>query len=270
MIGVVKIGGAPGNKLEPLMTELAERTARGEKWVLVHGASGMMDALCAEHNIEIRMITSPSGYRSRFVGEAERILFREAALSYGLRIKDILAGNGVKAEQIDPESVPYVAAKRKDILREYIGGRTRIVRGNYSGTVTSINAEEIMNRLESKMIPVLPPLGMDAESGLSINIDGDRLAACVAGEIMADVLLILSNIPGLMRDINDPGSIIRSNASVSGWDTLEHYAKGNMKRKLVACREALDLNVRRVYLADGRVDSPIENALRGNATCLTR
>ena len=87
MIGVVKIGGAAGNKLEPLMAELAAKTAKGEKWVLVHGASGIMDGLCRERGIEIRMVTSPSGYRSRFVGETERELFREAALSYGAQLK---------------------------------------------------------------------------------------------------------------------------------------------------------------------------------------
>ena len=81
MFGVVKIGGAVGNKLDTLAKELAERTAKKKKWVLVHGASGIMDKLCAERGIEVRMITSPSGYRSRYVGEKEREVFREAALS---------------------------------------------------------------------------------------------------------------------------------------------------------------------------------------------
>ena len=49
-----------------------------------------------------------------------------------------------------------------------------------------------------------------------------------------------------------------------------HYAEGNMKRKLVACKEALELSVPKVYLADGRVQSPIANAEEGRATCLVR
>ncbi|NCC06371.1 MAG: uridylate kinase, partial [Clostridia bacterium] len=61
MIGVVKIGGAEGNELGSLMSELATRVAGGEKWVLVHGASGIMDRLCRERGVEIRMVTSPSG-----------------------------------------------------------------------------------------------------------------------------------------------------------------------------------------------------------------
>lgn len=269
MIGVVKIGGASGNILEPLMAELAARVANGEKWVLVHGASGIMDNLCLERGVAIKMVISPSGYRSRFVGEKERILFREASLSYGSQIKKTLEYFSAKAEQIDPEVVGYVKAKRKDMLREHIDGRTRIIRGNYSGTISEVNCREISERLNNRTIPVLPPLALDPQSGLSLNIDGDRLAASLAGEINADILLILSNVPGLMKDVNDPDSLIHDNSAFSGWDELEGFAEGNMKRKLLACKEALNLNVPRVYLADGRVEAPIANAQRGNSTCLT-
>ena len=46
IIGVVKIGGAIGNDPSNLLEELAERIRRGERWALVHGASGLMDAMC--------------------------------------------------------------------------------------------------------------------------------------------------------------------------------------------------------------------------------
>jgi len=270
MLGVVKIGGAAGNKLDTLVKELAKRTTSGERWVLVHGASGIMDKLCAERGIEVKMITSPSGYRSRYVGDKEREVFREAALSYGAGIKQALQSSGAKAEQIDPEVIRSVSAKRKDVIRESVNGRIRILRGNYSGTVSRIDGTKITAALDSGVIPIMPPLGLDDESGLSLNIDGDRLAAAVAGEIKADTLVILSNIPGLMTNIDDPNSLIRTASSVNGWDVLEHYAKGNMKRKLTACHEALELKVPNIYLADGRVDTPIANAIGGNATCLTR
>ena len=91
MIGVVKIGGASGNRLEPLIDEIAARSRAGERWIVVHGASGVMNDLCAARGLEIRMVTSPSGYRSRFVGEKERELFREAALSYGARIMETVS-----------------------------------------------------------------------------------------------------------------------------------------------------------------------------------
>jgi acetylglutamate/LysW-gamma-L-alpha-aminoadipate kinase len=266
MIGVVKIGGAEGNRLEPLIGELVRRSAAGEKWAVVHGASGIMDRFCEERGVKIRMITSPSGYRSRYVGEVERAIFGEAAAEYGAVIRKTLTESGAAAEQLMPED-SGVMASRKDVVRESVGGRIRIVRGNYSGTVTSVNAARIMETLGRGVIPILPPLGFDAESSLDINVDGDRLAASVANAIGANALIILSNVPGLMKDVNSPGSRIDS-GSLADWETLEHYAHGNMKRKLVACKEALAGGVPRVYLADGRTESPIQNALGGNATCL--
>jgi len=267
MIGVVKIGGAEGNRLGPLAEELASRVAAGEMWAVVHGASGIMDRMCAERGIEVRMITSPSGYRSRFVGECEREIFEEAAIAYGAMAVGALAGFGANARQLLPGDSGIMAA-RKDVLRENAGGRIRIVRGNYSGTVTGVDASVIKSALEGGVIPMLPPLGFDGESSLSINIDGDRLAAAVAAKLGA-ALVILSNVPGLLKDPSDPSTLITS-GSLGQWDALEHYARGNMKRKLVAAREALEGGVRRVYLADGRAASPIKNAMEGNGTCLIR
>ena len=269
MIGVVKIGGAEGNELGSLMSELAYRVAGGEKWVLVHGASGIMDRLCRERGVEIRMVSSPSGYRSRYVGESEIKLFREAALAYGDRIKSSLADFGASAEFLDPETTEDVFADRKDILREYSGGRTRILRGNYSGTISSVSGEKIISVINRGLIPIRPPLGLDSNSGLSLNIDGDRLAASAAKAVNADILVILSNVPGLMKDINDPESLIKSRSSLGAWEKLEEFAVGNMKRKLLACREAFDLGVPNIHLADGRVAEPLKNAEMGNGTCLT-
>lgn len=266
MIGVVKIGGAEGNRLEPLLIELAERSARGEQWVLVHGASGIMDRFCRERSLQIRMITSPSGYRSRFVGEAERAVFEDAATTYGAMIKRGLDSYGANSEQLSP-ALRSVLANRKDVLRESVNGRTRVLRGNYSGTVTSVDGRAIQEKTEQGVIPIMPPLGFDKESDLAINIDGDRLAAATAGVLGADVMIILSNVPGLMKDVSDPDSLIKS-GGLHNWDTLEYYAQGNMKRKIVACREALEASVPRVYLACGGVENPIANALGGNATCL--
>ena len=269
MIGVIKIGGAEGNSLEPLMQELAQRSREGEAWVLVHGASGIMDRLCRERGVEIRMITSPSGYRSRFVGEMGRAIFEEAAMTYGEQIKALLGELGVAGEQIVPATTGSVAAKRKDVLRESVNGRIRIVRGNYSGTVTKVDPRPIEEALDGNVVPILPPLGFDAKASLDINIDGDRLAAAVASALGAGVMIVLSNVPGLMKDIEKPDSLIRE-GKLADWDNLEHYAKGNMKRKLVACWEALEGGVPKVYLADGRVENPIAGALRGDATCLVR
>jgi acetylglutamate/LysW-gamma-L-alpha-aminoadipate kinase len=207
--GVVKIGGAEGNRLEPLMAELSGRVSSCERWVVVHGASGIMDRMCRDRGVEIKMIKSPSGYRSRLVGEIERAIFEEAAMEYGASVKRVLSDAGAKAEQIMP-GVSGVTARRKDVLRESVNGRIRIVRGNYSGTVGRVNAAKIIETINRGVIPILPPLGFDAESGFAINIDGDRLAAAISSGLPADFMIIMSNVPGLMKDVDVPESRIAS------------------------------------------------------------
>lgn len=267
MIGLVKIGGAEGNSFASLAQELARRTQMGERWIVVHGASGVMNALCRERGVEIRTVMSPSGYSSRFVGEVERSLFQEAAMTFGGQLSEALVAQGVTASQLGPDGGRSVMAKRKDCLRESINGRVRMLRGNYSGSVTHVEPRPILSLLDAGVIPVIPPLGWDPETELSLNIDGDRLAASIASAIGANPMLILSNVPGLLRDRNNPDSLLKEGA-LDLWERIEPFAEGNMKRKLVACKEALEGGVSLVYLSDGRVLNPIGHALEGGGTCL--
>lgn len=269
MIGVVKIGGALGNDTRPLLEDLAGRVARGERWVLVHGASGVMDGLCEACGVEPRYVTSPTGYRSRFVGEAERALFEAAALSFSSRLASTLAGFGLNAVPLRPDVASTVRAERKDVLRSVENGRRRILRGNYSGTVRDVQAGAVSRVWQAGGIPLLPPLGLDPQSGLNLNIDGDRLAAATGAALEASMVIILSNVPGLLRDPSDGESLVRE-GFLQAWDELEPLAEGNMKRKLLACREALEGGVPHVAIGDSRAESPLSRVIDGEGTQLLR
>ena len=153
MIGVVKIGGAEGNKLGTLMSELAARVAGGEKWILVHGASGIMDRLCRERGVEIRMVTSPSCYRSRYVGEKERELFREAALAYGAKISDTLASFGAHRVPRPGKTKGFAGKKGhpQRIFRRKDPSCGSITTGRYQASLGK-------DTRWLKGIPILPPL----------------------------------------------------------------------------------------------------------------
>ncbi|QTX32451.1 uridylate kinase [Aminithiophilus ramosus] len=269
MIGIVKIGGAVGNDTRPLLDDLARRVGRGERWVVVHGASGVTDSLCELAGVACRYVTSPSGYRSRYVGPAQRALFEAAALSLSGRLSSELALRGIAAPVLRPDSVPTVRAERKDLLRAVEGGRRFILRDNYSGTVRSVAGETLEATWRSGALPLLPPLAFDEESGLNLNVDGDRLAASVALAVDADCLVILTNVAGLMEDLSRPESLV-TQAGLEDWDHLERMAQGNMKRKLLACREALEGGLARVVLADSRREAPLSHAVEGGGTQLWR
>jgi acetylglutamate/LysW-gamma-L-alpha-aminoadipate kinase len=266
--GVVKIGGAAGNDPAQLLEELAARVRQGERWVLVHGASGPMEVMCRSCGIEPLYVTSPSGYRSRFVGAKELALFEAACCHYSVELSWKLGKLGIGSLPIYPNQAVTARATRKDSLRSVENGKVRILRGNYSGTVCGFEPSPLSEAWEKGLLPLLPPLASD-DQGNSLNVDGDRMAAAAASAIGADVLVILSNVPGILRDVANPESRVET-GSFDGWNELETLAQGNMKRKLLAAREALEGNVGKVILADSRRDNPISRALAGGGTSLCR
>jgi acetylglutamate/LysW-gamma-L-alpha-aminoadipate kinase len=266
--GVVKIGGAIGNSPSRLLVELAVRIKNGEKWILVHRASGHMETICKFCRIEPVYVTSPSGYRSRFVGEIELVLFEAACSNFSIELSWKLGKLGIGAIPLYPKHEATAKAVRKDSLRSVENGKVRILRGNYSGTVCGFEPLPIVEAWNNGFLPILPPLASDSE-GNTLNVDGDRMAAAAASAVNADVLIILSNVPGILRDVNDPLSRVET-GSLDMWSELEALAEGNMKRKLLAAKEALEGNLKKVILADSRIDNPISGALAGGGTTLCR
>ena len=79
-----------------------------------------------------------------------------------------------------------------------------------------------------------PALSYDSEI---INVDGDRAAAVVAVACKAETLILLSNVPGLLRDLDDADSLVRC-VERDQLDAAMDIAQGRMKKKVMGAREA--------------------------------
>lgn len=267
--GVVKIGGASGNNLEYLVKELSERVKRGEEWLLVHGASSYMDNLSRALNITTKYVMSPGGFKSRFVNSTDLELFRAACSVFSIQLVSSFGQLGVNAVPLYPPDNISAVAKRKDVLRVTENGKVRLIRGNCSGFITSFRNESIFALWDLGALPVLPPLAYDEKGNGVLNVDGDRMAAAAAASVKADVLVILSNIPGLLQDPNDTSTLIKM-STLEDWTELEGYSRGNMKRKLLAAKEALEGGVNSVFIGDSRQQNPIKTIFSGGGTHLCR
>ena len=95
--------------------------------------------------------------------------------------------------------------------------------------------------LKSGYLPLICPPALSDE-GEAINVDGDRAAARIAATIGADKLIILANVPGLLRNENDESTLIEEidRRNLRGF---ERFAKGRMKKKLMGAGEALERGV---------------------------
>ena len=127
----------------------------------------------------------------------------------------------------------------------------------FVGRITGVDTALIGTFLNSGIIPVISPVGCDADGNI-YNINADSAAAAVAGALRAESLINLSDIPGLLRDRDDPDSLIKK-LYVSDAPELMHEGviSGGMIPKVDCCIEAIRRGVKKVFIIDGRVPHAI-------------
>ena len=148
-----------------------------------------------------------------------------------------------------------------------VDGRTLRVANDLAGTVERVNTELLGNLLSSGFAPVVGPPAITAQGDV-VNVDADRVAADVAVALHADGLLLLTNVPGLLRDPNDPASLV-AHVDVDRFDEFLALAKGRMRKKLLAARTAREGGVGQVVIASSTGTRPIVTGLQGGGTAVT-
>ena len=138
-----------------------------------------------------------------------------------------------------------------------IESRIKDERLGYVGEITKINITPVTDLLEKGYIPVISTVGCDRE-GNTYNINGDTAAAHIAGALSAERLIMMTDIAGVLRDKDDPSSLIPE-ITVSDAEKLkvEGIISGGMIPKVDCCVEAIREGVENVIIMDGRVPHSI-------------
>jgi acetylglutamate/LysW-gamma-L-alpha-aminoadipate kinase len=262
---VIKVGGSAGNNYDALCDDLAARGRAGGPAVLVHGGSDETNRLGEALGHPPRFVTSPSGYTSRYTDRRTLELFMMAA--GGLVNKGLverLQARGVNAVGLSGLDGRLLAGRRKATIRIVEDGRQKLLRDDWTGTIEHVNGDLLRALLDAGYMPVVAPLAC-SEQGEALNVDGDRAAAAVAAALGASDLLLLSNVPGLLRAFPDESSLIR-HIPRGEIESYLGYAEGRMKKKILGAQEALAQGVGRVILGDARVASCVSLALAGAGT----
>jgi len=132
--------------------------------------------------------------------------------------------------------------------------------------VEKVNTALLQLLLGAGYLPVISPPAL-SYAGEAINVDGDRASAAIATALGAEALVILSNVPGLLRDFPDESSLIRQVPKERVEEAMA-FAEGRMKMKVLGAAEAVAAGVGRVIFADGRVAGPVQRALAGEGTVI--
>lgn len=267
-ITVIKIGGGEGIDLQPICDEVAQLVRAGQRIVLVHGGSHETNTLSERLGHPPRTIVSPSGHTSR---RTDRQTLDTFTMVYcgriNKRVVEDLRRLGVDAIGLSGIDGGLWTGERKKAIRAVEDGRTVLIRDDLSGKVISVDATLLTMLLESERTPVLTPPAVTAD-GVAINVDADRAAAITASKLEAETLLLLSNVPGVLADPDDPDSLI-ADANSAGHDTVRAAAKGRMKNKVLAAEEAITGGVSRVIIGSANGERAIGNALQGSGTVYT-
>jgi acetylglutamate kinase len=120
----------------------------------------------------------------------------------------------------------------------------------YVGRIDRVDTD-VLNRIAEAYIPVVASVGADRE-GNSYNINADAAAGAIAGALRAYKLVFLTDVPGWLRDREDPGSVV-SEASADEVEAALPEVSGGMRPKLQACVEAIHGGVSFAHIVDGRV-----------------
>ena len=243
-IVVVKYGGnamVSEELREQVMEDIVLLWLVGVRVVLVHGGGP-----------EISDMMSRLGKKPEFVDglrvtdqETVDIVQMVLAGKVNKTLVKLLEVKGGKAMGISGMDGGLIEAKMK---RAELG---------YVGSITDVNIEPVMDLLEKGYIPVISTLGCDRE-GNTYNINGDTAAAYIAGALGAERLIMMTDIAGVLRDKNDPNTLIPELTIGEAIRLFEEKViAGGMIPKVECCIDAIHRGVERVIIMDGRVPHSI-------------
>ncbi|MCS7247890.1 MAG: [LysW]-aminoadipate kinase [Anaerolineales bacterium] len=264
---VIKLGGTEGVDFRAICQDVAALLGEGRRVVLVHGGSAEATALGESLGYPPRFITSPSGHTSRYTDRRTLEIFVMAVNGkINTFLVEQLQALGVNAVGLSGVDGRLLLAERKESIISVENGRRRIIRDDFSGKIEEVNVGFLHQLLENGYTPVVAPLAL-SRHGETLNVDADRAAAMIAAALGASTLILLTAAPGLLRHFPDENTLI-SELTLAQIDQALEAAQGRMKKKVLGAQEALEGGVKRVLIADGRVESPIRRALQGEGTTI--
>lgn len=241
---VVKYGGnamvSPELK-QQVMEDIALLRMVGVRVLLIHGGGP-----------EINSTLEKFGKKSEFkdglrVTDKETVEIVQMVLSGKVNktLVNLLGQKGVRAIGLSGVDDRLIQADMKDPALGYVG------------RITGVNVQVVLDLMNQGYIPVISSIGWD-DKGNIYNINADTAAAYIAGAVGAERLFMMTDIAGILRDKDDPASLIKA-IDIPGLVELfdQGVISGGMIPKVECCIDAIHRGVKRVVVLDGRVSHAI-------------
>lgn len=243
---VIKMGGSAMEDpalVKEVMRDIVFLEVAGINPIIVHGGGKAISAAMKEAGLPAEFI---GGLR---VTTPEAIAIVEKTLDevVNASLVKMLGGLGGKVAPVRGTSV----FKAKKIPGTGPGGEP--VDLGRVGRVVTCETTQLKQLLNIGVVPVVSPLGAEISTGRPMNINADLAAAALACELVPAKLVYLSDVPGLLRDPSDPGTLIESVTSAQAKKLIaDGTITGGMIPKINSALEALAAGVQKVHFIDGR------------------
>lgn len=243
----------------------------GKIIVVKYGGSAMVDEELKKHVIQDVTLLKLVGFKPIIVHGGGKEISRwvekvgkEAEFVNGLRKTDaetmeiaemvlnkvnkslvaLVQELGVKAVGISGKDAGLLTVEKKYSNGEDIG---------FVGEITEVKPEILHDLLNHDFIPIVCPVGMDAEYH-SYNINADDAACAIARAVSAEKLAFLTDIEGVYKNPEDKDTLISELTVAEAKDLIgDGYIGGGMLPKLNNCIDAIENGVSRVHILDGRI-----------------
>ncbi len=245
---VVKFGGAamaPEGDLSDILLSVVFLSQAGIHPVLVHGGGQFISRAMEAAGKE------PVFVRGQRVTDAETLAIVEDVMVNTVNPRLV-----AEIERLGGRAVGLHSQHGQPLLGEKRIGRApdgSPVDLGFVGRVFSVRPEAIRDVMEHDAVPVIAPLAVTLD-GQTLNVNADSAAWKVAADLKAEKLVLLSDVPGILRDRDDESSLVSTltRDEVVALERQGVIGQG-MLPKVEACLRAVEAGVRKAHMIDGRV-----------------
>jgi acetylglutamate kinase len=241
---VVKVGGgvfADAAATRVLIEQIAILHYFGVRVVLVHGGGPQLTELSAALGVPTHMV------EGRRVTDQKAIDVTAMVLNglINTRLLGICRALDIEAVGLSGVDAGLVRAHRRAPVKSSTG---ELIDFGLVGDIAAVNTSVLKKLLDNGLMPIVSPLSAD-ESGTLLNINADTVAAALGAALGAEKLILCTGAPGILGDVNDPGSLI-SYTDVHGLKRLREEGRiaDGMLPKAKAIEDALRGGVQRVHV----------------------
>ncbi len=255
---VIKLGGeliTDPARLDMLAADLSLLFQLNIRTVIIHGGGPQLSQTAERLGITSEKINGRRITDDRML-EVAKMVFA------GTISTDILAHlrrhgcPGVGMSGVDGDLIQATRRPKKMIIDETTGQEREVDFQNV-GDIQAVKPKILQVLLENRFVPVIASLGAD-EDGQVLNINADTIAAEIAAKLEAEKLFILTNVNGVLKDLNDPNSRYSYLTVEQAEDLVTNrQVSGGMLPKLNAALQAVRKGVTRAHIINGISDNAL-------------